>query len=457
MNWPDYLQQHQPAFIAQLTALLRIPSVSADPALRPEVWRCARWLAQRLTDAGLEAVSVDPAGDFPMLYGEWLHAAGAPTILIYGHFDVQPPGEAQLWRHPPFEPWIEQGRLYGRGASDDKGNLLAPVLAIEAMLRTLGRLPVNVKVLLEGQEEILSPDLPAFIHRHQARLACDLAVSADGWQWSETEADLRTGLRGLCALEVTVTGPRQELHAGSHGGAVANPIQALATLIAGLHDAEGRVRVPGFYRDVRPLTAAERAALRAIPFSAADYLARTGAPALVGEAGFSALERIGARPTLEVNGITGGYRGPGVMTIIPAHASAKITCRLVPDQQPDAIAQAVADALRQRAPAGVRVTVTVLPNAARPYRMALDHPGNVAAARVLRRLYGREPYYTKSGGSIAILALLEQTLGVATVIFGFGLPDENFHAPNEFFRLAQFARAQLAWGQLLEELAVNAR
>ena len=454
MGWTRYLEQRQPVFIEQLMAFLRIPSVSADPALLPEVWRCARWLTQRLTEAGLESVEILSAGDYPMVYGEWLHAPGAPTVLIYGHFDVQPAGDVSLWRRPPFEPWIEQGRLYARGASDDKGNMLAPLLAIEALLRATGALPVNIKLLLEGQEEILSPDLPAFVHRHKTKLACDLALSADGWQWSETQADLRTGLRGLCALEVEVRGPRQDLHAGSHGGAVANPIHALASLIAGLHDADGRVAVPGFYQQVRPLSEAERAALAAIPFEEAAYLNRTGSPALAGESGYSTLERIGARPTLEVNGIASGYSGPAVKTIIPARASAKITCRLVPDQQPEQIARCVAETLRQRAPRGVTLTVTVLPNAARPYRLPQDHPGNLAAARVLRRLYGREPFYTKSGGSIAILALFEQELGVGTVIFGFGLPDENFHAPDEFFRLAQFARAQLAWGQLLQELAV---
>lgn len=456
MSWPHYLQQHQSRFIQQLMDFLRIPSVSADPALLPEVWRCAQWLQQRLVDAGLESVEILPAGEYPLVYAEWLHAEeGAPTILIYGHFDVQPAGDEALWSHPPFEPWIADGRLYGRGATDDKGNMLVPVLTIEALLRTQGRLPVNVKLLFEGQEEILSPDLPGFICQHKARLNCDLAVSADGWQWSETEADLRTGLRGLCALEIEVSGPRQELHSGSYGGALANPIHALASLIAGLHDENGQVAVPGFYQQVQAVNRAERQALAAIPFSESTFLARSGAPALSGESGYSTLERIGLRPTLEVNGITGGYDGPGVKTIIPARASAKITCRLVPNQQPEQIAHCVAEALRQRAPAGITLTVTVLPNAAHPYRMPLDHPGNLAASRVLRRLYGREPYYTKSGGSIAVLSLIEQELGVGTVIFGFGLPDEQFHSPNEFFRLEQFARGQMAWGQLLEELALT--
>ncbi|OON42037.1 peptidase M20 [Izhakiella australiensis] len=455
-SWQRYLQQHQAQFIEQMSEFLRIPSISAQPEHLPDVWQCARWLVQRLESAGICQPAILQAGEYPLVYGEWLEAGeDAPTILIYGHFDVQPVEPLSEWHHPPFEPWIEDDKIYARGASDDKGNMLVPIVVLEALLRTEGRLPVNVKLLFEGQEEILSPDLPAFIAAHKTRLACDLVVSADGWQWSESEADLRTGLRGLCALEVTVSGPRQDVHAGTHGGALANPIHGLAQLLSGLHDEQGRVCVPGFYQQVKALTQAEREQLNAIPFDEAQWLARVGVTEPFGEQGYTTRERIGIRPTLEVNGISGGYQGHGVKTIIPARATAKITCRLVPDQHPQAIAQAVADHLHTRVPPGVTLQVKVLPNGAHPYYMASDHPGNQAAAHVLEEIYGRAPYYTRSGGSIALLTLFQQQLGVCTVIFGFGLPDENFHAPNEFFRLAQFARGQRAWGALLLRLAAT--
>ncbi|HWB99556.1 MAG TPA: M20/M25/M40 family metallo-hydrolase, partial [Bryobacteraceae bacterium] len=315
-----------------------------------------------------------------------------------------------------------------------------------------GHLPLNLKFLFEGEEEILSPDMPAFIQANRARLACDLVVSADGWQWSETESDLRVGLRGVCSLEIDVTGPLRDLHAGSHGGAVANPIHALTAMLASLRDAEGRIQVPGFLDRVRPLTAAERASLASIPFDEEAYRTGLGVPALAGEPGFSPRERIGTRPTIEVNGIWGGYAGPGVKTIVPASAHAKLTCRLVADQRPDESAAAVVRHLERAAPLGVRATVRILPNAGWPYEASADHPGYRAARDVLVGLYGREPYYTRSGGSIPIVSLFHQELGVPTVIFGFGLPDENFHAPDEFFRLASFRRGQTAYVRLLLRL-----
>lgn len=457
-DWRHYLGRHQDAFVEDLKDFLRIPSISADPDHLPDVDRAADWVADRLVRAGLHHAEVLRAGRYPMVYADWLGAPGQPTVLIYGHFDVQPVDPVEAWTHPPFSPTIVDGRIYARGASDDKGNMLAPILALEALLRTRGHLPVNVKLLFEGQEEILSPDLPDFIARHRDRLACDMAVSADGWQWSETEADLRVGLRGLCAVEVIATGASTDLHAGLYGGAVANPVHALVGLLASMRNAAGEIAIPGFYDDVRPPHDEDRARLGAIPFDEQRYRDRIGVSALVGEAGYTVRERIGMRPTIEINGITGGYAGPGVKTIIPSSARAVITCRLVPDQDPATVAATVKRHLDGQVASGVNcvgveIAVNVLPNAARPYLIPMDHPANRAARDVLVGMYGREPYYTRSGGSIAILDLFRQELGAYTVIYGFGLPDENFHAPDEFLRLANFRRGQDAYVLILDRIA----
>ncbi|MFC7400617.1 dipeptidase [Chelatococcus sp. GCM10030263] len=452
-DFEAYLQARQADFVAELAEFLSIPSVSAAPEHFGDVERAAAWVAERLKKAGLEHAEVLHAGRYPMVYADWLKVPGAPTVLIYGHFDVQPADPVEAWTRPPFAPTVVGGRIYARGASDDKGNMFAPILALEALLRTRGRLPVNVKLLFEGQEEILSPDLPVFVAEHRERLACDMAFSADGWQWSETEGDLRMGLRGICALEITVHGPKADLHSGVHGGAVANPIHALAALMAGLRDADGRVAVPDFYREVRALSEEERRLIAAVPFDEAKYRVQVGVEELAGETGFTPRERIGARPTLEINGISGGYVGAGVKTVLPSTASAKITCRLVPDQDPAVIAARVRDHLVKQAPRGVRVEVEILPNAGHPYLIPMDHPANRAARDVLVELYGREPYYTRSGGSIPILDLFRRELGVYTVVFGFGLPDENFHGPDEFLRLSSFRLGQLAYGLLIDRIA----
>ncbi|CAH1649099.1 dipeptidase [Chelatococcus asaccharovorans] len=454
-DWRDYLEERQASFVEDLKDFLRIPSISADPAHLPDVDCAAAWVAARLQAAGLAHVEVLRAGCYPMVYGDWLGAPGQPTVLIYGHFDVQPVDPVEAWTDPPFSPTIRDGRIYARGASDDKGNMLAPILALEALLKTHGRLPVNVKVLFEGQEEILSPDLPDFVALHRTRLACDMAISADGWQWSATEADLRVGLRGICALEVVAQGPATDLHAGLYGGAVANPVHALVALLASIHDASGRVTIPGFYDDVRAPSDDERRRLAAIPFDEARYRRAIGVSALAGEAGFTTRERIGIRPTFEINGITGGYTGPGVKTIIPSSARAAVTCRLVPDQAPETVALAVKRHLESQRLNGIEITVNILPNAASPYLIPMDHPANRAARDVLVTLYGREPYYTRSGGSIPILDLFRRELDAYTVIYGFGLPDENFHAPDEFLRLDNFRRGQEAYALLLEQIRLR--
>ncbi len=454
-TWQSYLDQHQDQYLKELLNFLRIPSVSALPEHAADVQRAAQWVVQRLQQAGIEDVQILPHAGPPVVYGQWLHAPDRPTVLIYGHFDTQPADPLALWSHPPFEPAVQDGRVYGRGASDDKGNMLVPILAIEALLKSMGSLPINLKVLFEGEEEVGSPHLAACIATHQQLLACDLAVSADGGQAGEDQPSLEIGLRGMCALQIDVTGANGDLHSGLYGGVLQNPIGALVHILDSMRKADGSIAVAGFYDDVEQLSADDRAMLAAVPFDAASYTAALGVPTLVGEPGYTPLERLWARPTLEINGIWGGFQGEGIKTVIPNHAHAKLSFRLVANQDPDHIIQAVTDHIHAHTPTGV--TVKLQPELARgrPYLMPADHWGNLSAAKVLQRIYGKQPLYTRSGGSIPACTILHSALGVYTVGFAFGLDDEQFHAPNEFFRLSSFRRGQAAYCELFGELAAH--
>ncbi len=449
----DYLERQADRAVRELLDFLSIPSVSALPEHATDVAKAGKWVADRLRRAGLQGVATLDTGGHPVVTGGWEGLPDAPTYLIYGHFDTQPADPIEKWTTPPFSPDIRDGRVYARGASDDKGNMLIPILAVEALLQTAGRLPVNVRFLLEGQEEIGSPQLPGFLERHRDLFQCRMVLSADSGQWSDTEPILLLGCRGLCAVDLSVHGPATDLHSGLFGGAVPNPIQGLVRLLGTLHTAEGRIAVPGFYDAVVDLTPAERAGVAALPFDESAYLKQVGAAGLIGEEGWTPLERLSARPTLEMNGIYGGFQGDGTKTVLPASAHAKITCRLVPDQQPDTVAQAVVDHLLRHAPRGFRVEARVMPGSALPYVVPADHPGNLAAADVLREMYGREPYPVRVGGSVPVCELFQRTLGVHTIGFGFGLDDEAFHAPDEFFRLVSFRKGQSAWVRLLYRLA----
>ena len=410
------------------------------------------WVAQRLSSAGAENVEVLPTGGHPVVYGDWLHAEGKPTILVYGHFDVQPVDPVELWTHPPFEPTVVDGRVYARGASDDKGNMLAPILAVEALLRSGGAAPVNLKFCFEGQEEIGSPQIPEFMPAHVERFASDLAVSADGGQFSETEPLLLMSLRGICGVQIDVHGASTDLHSGLHGGRIQNPIHALTQILGSLRRADGTVAVEGFYDDVAALTEVERAAIARVPFDRDEYLCEVGLDEEFGEPGYTNRERGWVRPTLEMNGIWGGFQEDGIKTVLPNAAHAKITCRLVADQDPERIIGLLEEHVAQHAPPGVRVEVNPLSIRGRPYSIAADHWGNRAAAAVLTEFYGREPYQTRSGGSIPITGVFLEQLGIDTIGFGFGIEDENYHAPDEFFRLASFRKSQRAYVRLLEEL-----
>jgi acetylornithine deacetylase/succinyl-diaminopimelate desuccinylase-like protein len=447
-----YLDAGHDRFLAELIDWLRIPSISSSEAHRGDVQRSAEHAAAHLRRIGFTRAEVLPTGGHPVVYGEWLGAPGAPTALVYGHYDVQPVDPLALWHTPPFEPQVRDGLLFARGAVDDKGQVYMHFAAAEAYLATRGRIPVNLKLLVEGEEEIGSPHLDAFVAEHRDLLAADVGVISDTPMYDAEHTSLCYGLRGLAYLQVDVEGPGSDLHSGTWGGIVANPALALATMLAQLKDEQGRVTAPGFYDAVRPISAEERAALAALPFDAARVAADLGASALVGEEGYTPLERLWARPTLDVHGLWGGFSGEGAKTVIPARAGAKLSCRLVPDQQPDAIAALVAAHLERLAPPGVRVEVQVL-HGGRPVVTPLDHPALQAAGRAIARGFGKPPSYIREGGSIPFVATLVEELGLPCVLLGVGLPDEHTHAPNEFFHLANFYSGMRTVAYLWDELA----
>jgi acetylornithine deacetylase/succinyl-diaminopimelate desuccinylase-like protein len=450
-GWNSYLEANQDRFFAELVDFLRIPSVSSLPAHKGDVQQAAEWVATRLRQAGIEQVEILPTAGHPVVYGEWLGAPGKPTVMIYGHFDVQPVDPVELWSHPPFEPHVEDGRVYARGASDDKGNMLVPILAVEALLQSSGTLPINLKFFFEGQEEIGSPQIDALVAAHKEKLACDLVLSADGGQWSETQPITLTSLRGGCAVQIDVVAANRDMHSGLYGGVVQNPIHALTSILTSMRSADGVIQVAGFYDEVVPLSEEDRAAIARVPFEE-HKLDALEVSADFGEAGYTPLERNWRRPTLEVNGIWGGFQGAGIKTVLPAQAHAKITCRLVANQNPDTIAHLIAEHVAHNTPPGVRASVSRIPFAAIPYLMPAAHPGNLAAREVLLEMYGREPYVVGSGGSIPVCSTFLQHLNAYTTNFGFGISDENFHAPDEFYRLSSFVKGQTAYCKLLEHL-----
>lgn len=453
MTWQDYLNSHQDRFVGELADFVRIPSVSADPAHVADVARAGDWVADRLRRAGIENVRVLPTDGHPVVYGDWLHAgADRPTVLIYGHFDVQPPEPLDLWTTPPFAAEVRDDKMFGRGASDDKGGMFIPIVAAEALLATTGRLPVNVKFFFEGQEEIGSPHLPPFIKANGALLKADMIFSADGSQWAPDQPNLITALKGLVAAEITVTGARTDQHSGQQGGGIANPIQGLAQIIASMKDANGRITVAGFYDDVIDLTVEDRAAIARVPFDEAAYAANLGVTEPFGEEGYTTRERLWARPTLELNGIGGGWQGDGIKTVLPAEARAKITCRLVANQTPDQIFDLLRAHVEGHTPRGLRARIDRLAGSADPFLLPGGHNSSAVAAKVLAEVYRKEPYLVRTGGSIPVMTMLLRELGVHATVFAFGLPDENLHAPDEFFRLSSFRTGQTAYCRLLERL-----
>ncbi|MGD9114992.1 MAG: dipeptidase [Desulfobacterales bacterium] len=451
-SWNDYLQNNKSRYLEELTEFLRIPSISSLPEHADDVHRAAEWVANRLRSGGIENVRIISTGGLPVVYGDWLHSAEGSTILIYGHFDTQPVDPLELWSNDPFEPLVKDNRIYARGASDDKGNMLVPILAVEAILKNRGDLPVNVKFFFEGQEEIGSPQLPEFISANRDLLACDLVLSADGGQWEEDQPALIIGRRGLCAIQIDMQGPAQDVHSGTFGGTFQNPIHALAQLISSMHSPEGKILVQGFYDGVRALAESEREQILEIPYSESEYKTSLGVNELFGEPGYSTYERLWVRPTLETNGIWGGFQGEGIKTVIPSLAHAKITCRLVPDQNPDKIFELIESHVEKHAPSGAIASIQKLAGSADPYQIPYDHPGNRAARVVLKELYGKEPYVARMGGTIPVSGIFLKELRAHMVNFAFGLKDENIHAPDEFFRLGNFELGQKAYCMMLDQL-----
>jgi acetylornithine deacetylase/succinyl-diaminopimelate desuccinylase-like protein len=409
--------------------------------------RAADWLAGELRWANGRVVETD---GHPVVLAEWLGRPGAPTILVYGHYDVQPPGDEAEWTSPPFEPTVRNGRVYARGATDDKGPVVVALETARRFHQETSGLPLNVRFLLEGEEEVGSPSLPAFLVAHRDELAADLVVSADGAMWRPTEPSVSVAAKGLVAFDLTVEGAATDLHSGRHGGAVQNPNHALARIVAGLHRDDGTVAVAGFYDGVEDLPEADRAALARVPFDDETYRASVGVTALHGERGYTTLERLWTRPTLEVNELRGG----GAFTVVPRVARAHLTSRLVPGQRPEAVAAAVEAHVARVAPPGVTVRAETQPGAVPAYAIAADHPAVTAAAQALRSVYPKtEPLLVRMGGTLPAAALFEQLLGLKTLLFSFSTSDEQLHAPDEFFRLSRLEEGVAAWSELWRLLA----
>jgi acetylornithine deacetylase/succinyl-diaminopimelate desuccinylase-like protein len=446
-----YLDAHASRRLDQLCDLLRIPSVSADSKHNADTRRAAEWVLDQMKEAGLQAEIVPTAGH-PIVYGEWLGEPGAPTAMVYGHYDVQPPDPLDQWITPPFEPTVRDGKLYARGATDDKGQMFTHIKSIEAWMKSVGRLPCNVKVVIEGEEEVGSNNLDDFLTAWKQRLACDIAVVSDTSQYGPGQPAITYGLRGIVACEVFVRGPRQDLHSGVFGGSVANPVNALAALIGILHDSSGRVQIPGFYDAVRPLSAAERDAFAALPFSEQAYCTELGVSSVWGEAGFTTLERRWARPTCDVNGITGGYQGEGPKTIVPASASAKITCRLAPDQNPDAVLDSLESYLKANLRPGCSLELKRY-HGCPGFVLDPTSPYMAAARKAITSAFGAAPVLIREGGSIPVVATFREILGVDTLLLGWGQNTDNLHSPNEHFTLDDFHRGARASAHLWAHLA----
>jgi acetylornithine deacetylase/succinyl-diaminopimelate desuccinylase-like protein len=440
------------SILDELIEFASIPSVSTDPAHAADITAAAQWVARKLAAAGPISVRTIPTGHNPIVFGEWLGAPGKATILVYGHYDVQPPDPLEKWHSPPWTPTVRDGRLYARGVSDDKAPMLIPIKVAESFFAKSGALPVNVKFMFEGEEEIGSPSLDPFIREHTDLLTADVVLSADGAMWRINEPSLTVASRGLVGLGLTLTAASKDLHSGRHGGAVANPLNAMARLIATLHDDHGRVAVQGFYDSVRDLSAAERDAIAALPFDEIDYLNQVGAPSTFGEPGYTTLERLWTRPTLDVNGMWGGYQGPGQKTVIANEAHAKITCRLVPDQDPNEILSLVTSHLERHTPHGTRLLISAGEHGARPYAIDSDHFALHAAGVALAEVYGVKPLLVRMGGTVPVCELFKRHMNLDTVFFSFSTADEDYHAPNEFFRINRLQEGMEAWTTLFVEL-----
>ncbi len=448
----EYIDSMRDTHLEELKEFLRIPSISTKSENKGDLERAANWVADKLRAAGMDSVEILPTGGHPMVYAEWLKAPGKPTILFYGHYDVQPAEPLELWTTPAFEPTVRNGSLYARGTADDKGQVHIHVKAIEALMKTQGALPINLKVMIEGEEEIGSANLWNFVTKYRDRLKSDALVVSDTQMLGRGVPTVTYGLRGLNYYQVEIMGPAQDLHSGVFGGAVPNPITTLCEMVAKLHDNNGRVTVPGFYDKVRKLGSKERKALNSLPWKKSEFVKTVGAPALTGEKGYSIVEQLWTRPTMELNGIWGGYIGEGAKTVIPSKAYAKLSTRLVPDQDPDKIAKLVEKHIRKLLPKTVECKFELL-SSGKPWVAPYDHPFFEAAHKALEKGFGRRAVYMREGGSIPFVTQMYDTFKVPCILIGFGLPDENAHAPNEHLLLENYFGGIKAVAYFYQELA----
>ena len=446
-----YIREHHQQHLDELFQLVRIPSVSTSPEHAEDMVSCAQFLAKHLEELGMKEVKIMPTPRHPVVYAEWLEVPDAPTILIYGHYDVQPPDPLELWDSPPFEPEIRDGEIYARGVSDDKGQLFAYVKAIEAFLKEEGKLPVNVKVLFEGEEEIGSANLHAFVKEHAALLKADAIVLSDNSMFAPGVPAICCGTRGLVFCQIDLETAARDLHSGGFGGVAENPIQVLTDMLSALKDENERVTIPGFYDEVAEITDAEKRYYAGLPFDEEALKDEIGVSKFVGEKGFSPIERQWARPTLDVNGIIGGFTGEGLKTIIPAKAMAKITMRLVPNQNPEKILQSTKEYIRSLAPSSVKLTLTG-DIGGKAYLTPLDHPILSVVSRAIQKTFNREPVFSRSGGTIGVLSTFSEVLRIPITMVGFSNPDDNIHAPNEHLTEQAFYSGIEVAAHLLNEL-----
>lgn len=435
----------------ELIEFLKIPSISSISDYIPAMQRCSNWLVKHFKAIGIEDAKTIATAGQPIVYAQWLGAGKkAPTVLVYGHYDVQPVDPLELWKTPPFEPIVSKNKIYARGSSDDKGQLFAHIKAVEAHLKTYGKLPVNIKFLIEGEEEAGSSHLDEFIEQNSKMLACDAVLVSDTEWFADGIPSICYGLRGICYLEITVTGPNRDLHSGTYGGAIDNPINTLCWMIAQLKDRYGRVRIPHFYEDVVPLTEKERQEFLRLPFSEKEYCKDLNINGVNGEWGYSTLERVWARPALDVNGIVGGYTGEGAKTVLPSKATAKLSMRLVPNQKADKISEQAIAYLNQIAPPTVNIAVKYL-HGGNPVMVPIDSPVVESAKKAMKQAFGKDPVFMREGGSIPIVETFSRVLNAPTVLMGLGLPGDNIHSPNENFDLNNFYGGIVASALFLEE------
>lgn len=448
----QYFKDHREEHLEELKAFLRIPSISSLSEHKEDIRKGAEWLKEAMLKAGLENAEVFETEGHPVVYADWLHAEGKPTVLVYGHYDVQPVDPLNLWESAPFDPQIRDNKLFARGASDDKGQTFMHVKAVEALLQLDGELPVNIKFIVEGEEEVGSPNLPLYVEQNKEQLKADVIVISDTGMQGPGRPAVCYGLRGLAGIQIDVKGPKGDLHSGLYGGAVQNPLHAVVEILQSFRDKEGVIQVEGFYEDVLPVSDEERAEFASLEFDLEHEKKEIGITEDFGEKGYSFVERTWIRPTLEINGITGGFSGEGIKTVLPAEASAKITCRLVPNQDPDDIVAKLRAHIDVHKPAGVTVEITDF-DKGKPFLTPFDHPAIQAAGRSYEKIYQVPTAFTRMGGSVPIVAVFDEVLELPVVLMGFGLASENFHAPNEHFHLENFDKGLRVISDYLFEAA----